>query len=184
MANISWLALFESIIGKAIGVSKKAGNTIDVNPDPTPPAPTNPGEVTMVISDMVGDNWNGLGNGTHGLDGKEVRFGAGTHQIAAPTAVFHSWAFQLGLPDSGSWFSGSNLLKLRNFLGAIGSDTASFSQWLLRYNGSYTSIYSNQIPRLKTIADIGETAKCWSTAVIGGVTFTWSEGVDWSRGNM
>ncbi len=132
-----------------------------------PPPPLS--EVVMTISGMTGENWNGMGNGSHDLDGSEtIKTWAsvgGDHWEAS-----HKWSY-----------GGSKLYLTHEIQGPFGSPTSSWERWELSYNGSNDVSHSFG-DYGTTVASIG--AFCFSSTTISGVTFTWSQGTDWSRGDM
>ncbi len=133
------------------------------------PPPPLPSEVVMTISGMDGENWNGLGNGTHDLDGSE-----NLDAITGSTGYGqHRWRL-------GDW--GDDSLRLRNYIYlASGAFAFSILAWYFFYNGSSASAstwsaYSQTTPSIRDF--------CFTSTTINGVTFTWSKGTDWSRGEM
>jgi hypothetical protein len=98
--------------------------------------------------------WGGLGNGTHSLDGTE-----------SIGAEYHYWTYNYG--DSNGMKLG---VHTTSAVSEVRIDYAGDSR---RY--SYTAGF-NPTP---SIAD-----RLFRSATFGGVTFTWSKGADWDRGNM
>ena len=125
-------------------------------------------EITMTISDLPsGKTWCGLNNGTHSLDGTETVSQGG-----------HRWLYQ----------NGTEQLKLEaTWLLTTSSAAYSNQQWYLQYGGNHAGTLTVYSPANAPYASIGYngqyTPNGW-TATINGVTFTWSKGTDWSRGNM
>lgn len=137
------------------------------------------GEISLVISNMPSyGSWRGLHNGVHALNGSE-----------GISSTKHSWKF-------GDRYSG---IKLYGYLPATTktkqyvsvcyytADPDSTHSYNERYSDKYsTKTYyasTTDIASVPSIAYAGRKVFDWSVR-LNGVTFTFSKGYDWSRGNM
>lgn len=128
-----------------------------------PPPPVS--EVVMTISGMTGSNWCGMGNGSHDLDGTET-----LNPVGGSTGTSdHIWSY-----------GGSPLRMINMLYFSGGSVYFSSLYWRLTYGGSYKTSLS--CPSTATQASV--RGFCFNSTTISGVTFTWSQGTDWSRGGM
>ena len=133
------------------------------------------GELSLVISGMPGTggkgNWNGLGNGTHALNGTETLNDGGT------SSGSHYWQYQ----TSGDYM----YIKASFTTSTVSSSVAKLSYRFQTTPSNYTtgSSFSYNSVLNKNPVSINDRLLS-QTAVLNGVTFTWSKGADWDYGNM
>jgi hypothetical protein len=149
-------------------------------------------EVSLIISGMSGANWNGLGNGTHALDGCEYIQGGDKQHIwwygcKAPnindylvlwhnaSTMTYSWLPQQ-CKGSG-WYPAAGFPMIGQKRGAFIKYTTGNTGAGLNYSQNYSMTDTN------TYASI-TYANTYSSVLLGSASFTWSLGTDWSRGNM
>ena len=132
-------------------------------------------EVVLTISGLPGSGggdgtWNGLGNGTHYLDGSEIL-----------TNYDHKWFFNS---------SGSSKPSNLRFSATSATQGAAWATYVwMSYNNSYDHIYvtggTTQTPSISPLPGPSIQDHAFGRSLtVQGVTFTWNKGANWSRGNM
>lgn len=125
-------------------------------------------EVQLTISGMTGSNWNGLGNGVHSLDGREIA-----------SSQTHAWYSH---PDDNP-----DRLKLKASLSTTTGTTTTtyyYSQWQMYYGAYYSYYYYTSLSTVTTGGAPSIGNRLFTSCTLNGVTFAWAKGSAWSRGGM